>query len=214
MGASNYVEGNASKVFAVDDGLKHRDTRQQVSEALDKLASREDNEYMYYDSDGIEVEGGSSRSYYSKSIGSLYEYVEFKELDESITINVVPKTTQGYYVGFTLDYDIEVENSCDSYDRSYDSADDMVDAILDDPEEFMSNLLDKMYAGVDRYDIEKLESIKEAFMEKLDTDSMRDTLEEKIDKLTDEVEEIFEALSTPLVVTSRASNGEVAYASA
>ena len=209
MGTNNFASTNTSQIFAVQNSDEREDVVQYVKSELEELAKKEDK-YMFYESEDIDVSEGLHSSYHSESIGSIYTYVEFKELDEDITVAVVPKTTAGYYYGFTLDYLIAIESD----ETSHDDVSDMVSDISDHPENFMTEALEVVQADIDIYDIKTLESVKEAYVEKIDFRAMEDKLDEVLSELADEVEKIFRGISTPLVVMCSASNGEVAYAEA
>ena len=131
MGTNNFYNQNASKIYAVEnahwdeeleetiyDDSAWDEVRECVGYDLEVVASQK-NRIWNYDDD-VDL-GGTLMSYPSKSIG---EYTtKFTYCNEIFEVSLIPLTTEGYYSGFNLDYDIRYYSTNAGY--------------ADDMEEFM-----------------------------------------------------------------------------
>lgn len=204
MGAGNFYNSQASKIFAVSGSYEDEDGEMQQDELI--WGDTRDNvmfELLAIDKDkSIDWEFVANntlklhdelRSYPATSIGEFYTGVHYAGTD--FTITIIPKTIYGYHEGFNLDFDICVSNDQGDGEIWNDGIECGVD---EDSMEYMF----EEYEYQEPYMKGVLAMHGGRLIEELNN-----TISDGIER----VEKIFEDFSDPLVLVCQASNGEAIY---
>lgn len=173
MGANNFYNVNASKVFVVeDDEFLETDLQNELPKL--QLTKRLETAH-------------NLRSYYSVSIGEMYEQFKFLNIKFTVAIEIYQRI--GYYEYSNLDWEIIITHS-EECNFKANNTEDVVNDIC--------NYGDKYY-GINKG---LLHIHKHRLLHKLN----------KIyDNLIKEVEEAFEKVTQPYKCIATASNGEAFY---
>jgi hypothetical protein len=111
MGTCNFARPNTSMYYVIDtdDEDVYADIRNSIEHTIEEVVKTKP--YTWYVSYGLC--GECNRNYPEMSIGSidynLYITDSTTEEEYELIISVVIKTVSGYYSGFILDYDINLE---------------------------------------------------------------------------------------------------------
>jgi hypothetical protein len=221
MGTSNFARGNTSKVFAVlmNEEVNFKkcnecgETFYEYSHDLDKVVCcegatfKEETESRSCESEDYEDfksnikerfeslenfifrENGTmqtnNRNFEGSVIGSLYLKKDKSYLNLELEIQVVVIVRSGYYEGANLDY--ELNYSINDY------KDDNIESVVDEWEYQAEKEYKKGLVTINKPRVESY-------------------LESQGQVLVEQVEKIFEEVSTPLNVVASFSNGETIYA--
>ena len=188
MGTSNFHNGQASRIFAIDtdDEFAWNDTRDNVMYELLEIDKNKSIDWEFVRGDDVPLDD-ELRSFPATSIGQMYSSVHYGGMDYTITL--IPKTVGGYYSGFNLDFEIRIDN-----DQGYGE-------LINDGIEY----------GVSKDDMEYMFEEYEYQEPLLHGDTVIEKLNDKILDGVTRLEKVFAMYSDQLNVVARFSNGEVMY---
>jgi len=204
MGTSNFAPTNTSVLYVVKGSGDLAQTREAVHEKLEEL-EKQVFDYFYYRSDTLSVK--DDKNYSAKSIGRISNTVDIDGLEEELDIFVTIKSVVGYYYGFVLDYEIQLEY------RGFmcDTSDELTSELIKDPEDYFPSTLGKLLKDKYSYDTELADNITEKFVDSIDTRSIENKIDKEIDTFTDSIEKVFSEFTVQAVASSPFSNGEAIY---
>ena len=184
MATNNFHIENASKVFLIDpqDEFEYENILENIIYTFNEADKEGRFEFSADYQISLETE---LRSYPSRSIGIVYESLNFLGLD--FEVHVIPVIRDGYYEAGNLDY--EFAYYVDNTSRPYNSIDDIIYDIQQFPEDYDLN----------------------TGLVAIHSNNLRKRLQTLEDTLVNEVEGIFEKVSTEYKVSASFSNGEVWY---
>ena len=204
MGTSNFAPTNTSVLYVVEGSGDLAQTREAVHEELEELEKQVES-YFYYQSNTLSVK--DDKSYVEKSIGRISNTVDINGLDEELGIFVTIKSVVGYYYGFVLDYEVQLEY------RGFmcDTSDELTSELIKDPEDYFPSTLGKLLKDKYSYDTELADNITEKFVDSIDLRSIENKIDKEIDTFTDSIEKVFSEFTVQAVASSPFSNGEAIY---
>ena len=183
MGTANFLNVNASKVYAcdVDDEVMADITMGQIIHDINEELKKS----WVKGWDIAEVEKWTNeRSYPSKIFGEVYKYFEFYGVEVTAQINLIIRS--GYYQGCNFDYEFEFEVDGTTYDS--------IDEVERDFEEYASD-----YAG------------KAEHLLRYHLSSFIRKLEDEIGEVINIVEKVYAEHTIGLCKVAQFSNGEAIY---
>ena len=204
MGTSNFAPTNTSVLYVVKGSGDLAQTREAVHEKLEEL-EKQVFDYFYYRSNTLNVK--NDKNYSARSIGRISNTVDIDGLEEELDIFVTIKSVVGYYYGFVLDYEIQLEY------RGFmcDTSDELTSELIKDPEDYFPSTLGKLLKDKYSYDTELADNITEKFVDSIDTRSIENKIDKEIDTFTDSIEKVFSEFTVQAVASSPFSNGEAIY---
>lgn len=190
MGTSNFHSNRTSCVFAVggEDEWIWQDTRDNIVASLEVLSDDKKNTWEFSERNDITLHE-ELRSFPATSIGWFYS--DFSYAGVNIVINFIPKTVSGYYEGFNLDFELQIEDDYSTELYTVDNID----------EGFMTDIINEhLY--------QKPEA---AGMIKIHGKNLLQKVKDKVDEGQKLLEDVFNMYSDGYKVAARFSNGETIY---